>query len=153
VPDEPIRERILQHCENSLRAIDGTEPYWSTLADVERGRPVPGDLKRLAVAFIDEGDEAVSQDTSLLNTRLLPLTVEVRVRSDAGSLPTVGNRMLADVERALTVDPTRGGLAKYTRLTGTSIPLQDEGPGVLASVRAQFEIQFYTRQGNPGSKG
>ncbi len=150
--EEPIRERILQHCEASLRTIDGTGPYHHRLAQVQRGRAVPEDLTKLPAAFLDEGEESVSQDTNLLVTRLLPITVEAWLRSDDGDLPTQANRMLADVERALTADPTRGGLAIRTAALSSSL-VKDEAPGVLASVRLQFEIEFRTLRAEPASKG
>ncbi len=151
-PPEPIRERILQDCEQSLWQIDGSGDYHHALVDVRRGKPVPEDLAELPVAFFDEGDETVAKDTGLLLTRTLPLTVEARLRSADGDLPTQTNRMLADVERALTTDPTRGGLALLTNMTGNSV-VKDEAPGVLASVRVDFEIQYWTRWGDPASTG
>jgi hypothetical protein len=152
MPTDPIRELILQNCVTALWLIDGTGAYYSTLADVQRGASVPDDLTSLPVAFVDEGDEAFVRDTNLLITRTLPVTVEVRVRSADGDLPTVTNRMLADIERAMTSDPTRGGLAKQTIMVGNSIR-KDPAPGVLGSVIVAFEIQFYTLRGNPASKG
>lgn len=154
LPD-PVRERIVQHCETSLWAIDGTGAYYFALADVQRGKiTAPDDLTKLPAASLEEGDEAPTQDTNLLLTHVLPLGIEVWLRSgkDDPPLQTLANRMLADVERALTADPTRGGLAKRTTPVGTS-GVQDAAPGVLTSVLANFEIEYYTRQGDPASTG
>ena len=151
-PTDPIRELILQDCAEALWLIDGTGDYHYALQDVQRGKAVPDDLADLPVAWVDEGVEAVTRDTNLLLTRTLPVTVEVRLRSAAGDLPTVTNRMLADVERAMTDDPTRGGLAIRTDMTGNSV-IRDESPGVLGSVTVEFEIQYWTLRGNPASKG
>lgn len=151
--DEPIRERILQHCETSLRAIDGTGAYHTALAGVARGRQVPKeDPADLPAAFLQEGDESFAQDTNLLVTRTLPVSVEVLLRSTAADLPTLANRAAADVERALTADPTRGGLARRTDITGIAIT-HDEAPGVLASVRCDFTIEYFTLRGDPASTG
>lgn len=151
--EEPIRERILQHCETSLQAIDGTGAYHTALASIARGRQVPKeDPADLPAAFLQEGDEGFTQDTNLLLTRTLPVSVEVLLRSAADNLPTLANRAAADVERALTTDPTRGGLAKRTDITGIAIT-NDEAPGVLASIRCDFVIEYHTLRGNPASKG
>ena len=151
--DESIRERILQHCEMSLHTINGTGPYWLSLAGVERGRQVPlEDPAQLPAAFLNEGDESFTQDTNLLLTRTLPVSVEILLRSAALNLPTLINRAAADVERALTSDPTRGGLAKRTDITGITIT-KDEAPGVLGSVRCDFVVEYTTLRGNPASKG
>jgi hypothetical protein len=152
VADEPIRERILQHCATSLAAINGTGAYHLALARITRGQPVPGDLGDLPAAWLEEGDEPISQDTNRLLTRELPLSVTVWVRSEAGDLPTLTNRALADVERAMLADPTRGGLAKATTMIGNAVT-RDEAPGVLGSARVDFSIQYFTAWGNPASKG
>lgn len=153
MPEEPIRERILQHCETSLGLINGTGPYHYALVSVQRGKAIPPeDLAQLPAAFLDEGEETVTQDTNLLLMRRLQITVEAWLRSDAGALPTGANRLLADLERAVAADPTRGGLAIRTELVGTNI-VADESPGVLASARAEFAIEYWTLKGNPASKG
>ena len=150
--DEPIRERILQHCETSLGAIDGTGQYHTALMTIARGRAVADALPNLPAAFLAEGDERIARDHNLLLTRELDITVEIWVRSAAGNLPTLTNRALADLERALTADPRRGGLAVETDPTG-STSVHDEKPGVLASVQAGFTIQYRTVRGNPASIG
>jgi hypothetical protein len=153
VAEEPIRERILQQCETSLLAINGAGEYHLALATVTRGRPVPPeDPADLPAAFLNEGDESFSQDTNLLLTRTLPVSVDVLLRSAAADLPTLANRAAADCERALTSNPTRGGLANRTEITGITITM-DEAPGVLASVRCDFVIEYRTLRGNPASKG
>jgi hypothetical protein len=113
---------------------------------------VPDDSVKLPAAFLHEGDESYAQDINLLLTRELPVTVEARLRSDTGNLPTLANRMLADLERAITSGPTQDGLAVSTELTGSSI-VYDEAPGVLASVRCEFLVSYRTVRGNPANKG
>jgi len=153
VAEESIQERNLQHLKDSLWAIDGTGAYFHKLESVERGKPdVPEDLTQLPAAFLAAGDETVVQETNLLLTRRLPVTVEAWVRSAAGDLPTLANRMIADIERALLADPTRGGLAIRTELLGSG-KTPDESPGVLASARVEIAVHYWTLVGNPASVG
>lgn len=153
MPDEPIRERILQHCEASLALIDGAGAYHHALADVQRGQAVPDDLTVLPAAFLQEGDEdEPEQDTNLLLRWTLPITVEGWLRSAEGNLPTLANRLLADMERALTADPTRGGLATKTVVTGRGTTT-DAAPGTMASARLQAVITYHTRRGDPANAG
>ncbi len=150
---EPIRELILQDCESSLGAIDGTGAYHHALVSVERGKPaVPEDLKALPAAFIQEGEEMNVQDINLLVSRRLSITVEMWVRSDQDDLPTLTNRALGDLELALMADLTRGGQAIDTEVTGRTVEL-DERPGVLGTARLQCAIDFQTLKKNPASKG
>jgi hypothetical protein len=151
-PSDPIRELVLQDFASSLRAINGTGVYYHALTDVRRGRAVPSDLDSLPIAWVDEGDEAIDRSTGRLLDRTLQVHVEVRLRSSAGDLPTAVNRMIADVERAMTADPKRSTLALRTDMVSNS-NIKDEGPGVLASVTVTFEVEFFTARGNPASKG
>jgi len=143
----------MQDCEAALGLIDGTGAYHHALAAIGRGKAVPPeDLKVLPVAFLDEGEEPITQEENLLLLRRLPITVEAWLTSSEGDLPTQANRLLADIERALTADPTRGGLATRTDVIAAGVTL-DESPGVLGSARAQFTIEYRTLRGNPASKG
>jgi hypothetical protein len=153
MPSDPIRELILQDCAAALWLIDGTGAYYSTLADVQRGKAVPNMEDPLPVAFLDEGDEdQPEEDTNLLLKWSLPIAVKGWLRSADESLHTLANRLLADIERAICADPTRGGLAKRITITSRGITT-DEAPGTLASVQVQFLVQYYTLRGNPASKG
>ena len=147
---EPVRELIVQDCVTSLLAVNGTGDYWSILLDAVRGKLDPESPP--LTPFIDEGDEQTAPGNNPQISHTLPITVEVVVQSDDGQdLPTLVNRLIADLERALTGSETsrsRGGRATTTTMTGNSCTL-DPPPGVLASVRAQFEVQYLTRLGQP----
>ncbi|MFB3816136.1 MAG: hypothetical protein ACE147_00615 [Candidatus Methylomirabilales bacterium] len=154
MPDDPIRERILQHCEASLALIDGASAYHHALAAVHRGAPpAPEDLTQLPAVWLQEGDEDEPPEDNWLLTWELPLTVDGWCRAaDGANLPTLANRLLADMERALMVDQTRGGLARRTRITGRSITV-DAVPGTMASARLQAVITYHTRRGDPANAG
>ena len=146
---EPVRELIVQDCVTSLLAINGTGDYWSILLDAVRGKLDPESPP--LTPFIDEGDEQTAPGNNPQVSHVLPITVEVVIQSADGDLPTLVNRLIADLERALTGSETsrsRGGRATTTTLTGNSRTL-DPPPGVLASIRVQFEITYLTRLGQP----
>jgi hypothetical protein len=155
VASEPIQERILQDLEASLRLVNGTGAYHHVLVTIlERGAPWPEALDQLPAARVLEGDEAATLGATGLVARQLPVTVEARLAlpEPGRNLRTEAGRLIADLERAVTADPRRGGLAVDTFLTGNS-RLIDEEPGPLAEVRVEFLVQYRTRHGDPATAG
>lgn len=148
---EPIREQILEQIVTTFRGLDGTDPYWSTLVAVRRGKARPDDLSTLPRAYVTEGEETITPDMPSLDRTLL-VQVEAWLRSSENDLPTLANRMLADLERILTADPTRGGLALETILVEDRIET-DEDPGTLAAVVARFSVRYFTAYGDPSTQG
>jgi hypothetical protein len=151
--NDPIRERILQHCLDSLAAINGGFPYRSELAvPSRRGHPTAATLATLPAAFLWGGEEDLARVPNAKLSRTFTLHVEAWLRSTADELPMLAEYLLADVERALTDDPTRGGLATATTMTHNDI-LTDEDPGVLARILADFLITYRTTFGSPEQAG
>ncbi len=147
---DSVRERIMEHCKTSVLGINGAGAYHLAMATVRRGELTPDDP--LPATGLSEGEETVTEGPSGLLTRILPVAVEARAQSVDVELPTLANRLLADVERSMLSDPTRGGLAVDTRMTENTA-LIDEAPGVLASVRVSFEVHYRTRRGDPSAVG
>ncbi len=157
-PADPIREQIAANRATALEAIDGTGAYHNALAiDPVRG-PAPAspeDLTELPVVYLQDGDEGnPDEGTGGLLRWTLPLTVEgwLRAGDATTGLPTLANRLLADIERAMMTSPTCEGLAKKLVITGRSTTV-DVPPGSLATVRVTFEVQYTTKIGDPASKG
>ena len=154
--DEPIRERILQHCKTSLLGMQQTSDFHFSPKSVTRGRanPDPTKLGELPAIFFTEDDEGIEEGPNPVLSRTLPIMVEAWVQSDYEELATMANRMLADLERSMTCEAnrTRGDLAIGTRITGNRIRI-DEPPGSLASVQADFEIRYQTVEGDPSAIG
>lgn len=150
---ESIRELILQQCETTLAAVNGTGVYHCALETVDRGQGPPSNLDRLPAVRIAEGDEGSVDGPDPLITLRLPITVTgwVHVDDDGGvSLPTLRNRIRQDIQTALLADWTRGGLAVNTRYTGSRTPVDDD-PDTLGSVEVTFEILYRTRHNDPAA--
>lgn len=153
---ESIRERILQHVETTLAAITGTGEYHTRLETLARGQAEPSNLDQLPAVRIAEGEEVVEEGNNPCVTRTLSVLIRswVSVPADdpSASLPTLHNRLQADIERALLADPTRGGLAIVTSLMG-SLPMEDEDRDVTGGVSQEFQIQYQTLRNDPASLG
>lgn len=153
---ESIRERILQHVETSLAVIDGTGEYHTAVATIARGQADPSNLDELPAIRVTEGEEVLLEGSYPCVTRTLSVLVRswVRVLDDRPDLmlPTLQNRLQADIERALLADPTRGGLAIVTSLMG-SIPHEDEARDETGSVTQEFQVQYQTLRADPAVLG
>jgi len=151
---ESIRERILQDVETSLAAITGTGEYHIALAEdgVDRGQLPPSNLDRLPALRVSEGEEEVIEGPTPYITRMLSVTVRGWISVPDESLdvplPTLANRLMADIERAMLAGPTRGGLAQDTILVGSLIHDDDE-KDVIGSVSVTFRVQYRTLRNNP----
>lgn len=153
-----IRERILAHVATSLALINGAGAYTHALAPtaIARGKASADVLDAaLPAAWIDVGDEDVLRVPNGKLSRTLPVAVEAWIKAPAAQLeelPTLAEAMLADLERALTADGTRGGLATSTVLTATRV-LVDSPPGTLAQVLITVTVAFRTVIGSPEQAG
>lgn len=150
--NEPIRERILQDIAAALGLVAGQGAYHHQLVSVVRAAaPAPAALDVLPGAWITEGEETLAPGPLPRLTRHLAVTVEALLGAtdskDAG-LATLVNYLLADIERALTADPQRGGLAVDTAPVSNAVTLDPE-PGVLAAVTVTFLVHYRTRYGAP----
>jgi hypothetical protein len=153
---ESIRERIVQHVETSLSVITGTGEYHTAVATIARGQAEPSNLDELPAIRITEGEETVREGNYPCVTRWLSIQIRSWARVDPDlpdvSLPTVQNRLQADIERALLADPTRGGVAITTNLMG-SVPNDDEARDETGSVTQEFQVQYQTLRADPASLG
>jgi hypothetical protein len=153
VASEPIQERIIQDVEASLALINGAGAYHYALTTIlERGDEWPEKLDQLPAAGIRAvGKEVCTLGPGGLVTRHLPLTAEARLQTDEDP-DTAASRLIADLERAVTADPRRAGLAIDTNMTGNERTITPT-PGVLVEVEIELLVHYRTRQGDPATAG
>mgnify|MGYP001293408630 CR=1 FL=1 len=110
-------------------------------------------LDGLPAVRLAEGPEAVTQGPVPLVSRQLELLVRGWIRCELDGmtdLATVRTRLQQDVETAILTDPTRGGLAVDTWLTGARA-LEDPEPDQLAALEVTFLVLYRTRYNDPTS--
>lgn len=146
---EPIIENISANIATTLAGVTVANGYHQTLT-VQRARrsnfDITGEIDYTAV--IMQRDETEKESAPLCKTdRSINYEVAVLVRNDDRStdaMDTRKNRVRADIEKALCVDPTRGGYAIDTVLQ----PPENYTDGISV----KFEVWYRTNANNPYSQ-
>ncbi len=157
MPTEPREYRIVRNLQAALAAMTVAGGYFydvtSTVVKLDPDHDVAA-LKRPDVPrpflILDVAKEKWIYEPANELKLVLPVMVHWIGESD----PTVDEaRMLmfyracADVEQAIAIDLSRGGLATDTRITGRQLVENVEGPEVWAQI--QTEIQLRRTFGQP----
>jgi hypothetical protein len=117
---EPKSELILQNLKTSLQGIDGSDPYWTTVASVRLTPSVPQDLEgeeKPGLLIIPSGEPTVIEHKPDYHDRRVMhvgiIGVLSRAKSDDG---TALRRLMKDISVAVMADVTRGGNATMTKV-------------------------------------
>ena len=146
-----IRSRILQNLQATVEAIDKADVYhFDWLNAYTRTRPIP-EFKGYPSCNLSDAGQNYVDGASFCTHKSWSVRIDAAhrvVEEDGDDGQTVADQLLEDLERALLVDPTRGGLAVDTRLTNarTSQPAA-MAPTVVASLT--FLVTYRTQYGNP----
>ena len=148
---ESVRESILVNVLSAVAAINGLSPFETALKKRSRDFLPPEKLNSsdYPALFITGGNE--SKEFGVYKRMRAKLTVELRgfVRRRAGvPLSTDVNALMADAERAVMSDTTRGGLALVTTpldATVDEVSIADDIGGFLLP----FEVDYFYDIGSP----
>lgn len=144
---ESVREQILARIATVLGGITGFSGLVVTRNPQEAQVSYP-------CLCIHDSDETIDEGNFQgVANRVMQPRVEGFVQQSGNSLTNIGteiNRLYAAVETALLADRTLNGLAVDTRITGCVV-VNDEGEGrqPTAAFEATFEVQYWTRSGDP----
>jgi hypothetical protein len=154
---EPISYRIVQHLQTALRAISVAGGYHYDVESVavkldpnqaNDAVHAPGGPRPLLLIQVDP-ERRQYQPASELR-QVLPVVVHWVQESDAtddNSRMRAFFRGCADVEQAITVDISRGGLAVDTRIVRCVNDDSLDGSQVWA--RVEVEIALFRQYGRP----
>ena len=142
---DSIRELIIKNIKTTLEGITTGAVYNNTAASVQRFRQSGQSQVAFPMVIIREGAET-SKDVPLgkithhLIIDLLLIVVHDE-SSDARQSDEVMNSFLADVQKAMLADRTRGGHAVETNLQGSE-PLDVEDAQRDIEQVVSFEVQY-----------
>ena len=149
----------MKHIQAALEGITVANGYDNTLNAVERLLQ-RGQSSQPPMAYVLEGDDTASTGPLAgpfdLLSRDLQVGVVLMVQQDddvdARSASEAMNSLVADVQRVMQVDTTRGGLALDTEETAVS-PIQvDEGLPILSATVA-YRVTYRHRRNDPSIPG
>lgn len=148
---ESVREKIMQHIQDTLEWITVENGYSNTLRSVQRFRQDGQELANLPAAILIEGSDDVESNGPLeLTSRSLMVSVVLIHRqdtdTDARAASELMNSLLADVQRAMQVDHTRGGVALDTTEIGIGELNVEEGqPELVQSIAYRIAYRHERR--------
>lgn len=141
---DSVRERIVQHIVTTLQGVTVANGYGHTLASVQRFHQGGQSTAETPLCVVMEGDDTVEQDGPLagaygLTSRTLTVSLVLihqhDVEGDARSSAEVMAALVQDIQKAMLVDHSRGGLALNTEELGVSeLDVQDGQPELVHTV-------------------
>ena len=138
-----VRKQIRDNAVSTLMGLTttGARVYASRVHPNEAAN-----LPALCVYTINETSELIAMNENQLR-RSLDLVVEGYARAKADLDDTL-DTIATEVEEALAIDPTRGGIAHKTVITDTEVSLSDEGNQPIGVIRMLFQIDYVTSSGD-----
>lgn len=147
-----IREQILVHIETTLRSVTTAAGYEVTFVNVERARLSPVNEEATPPwVWIFEGEE--NKTSSPLGYETADLSISIEAWTSKWQNPSTSvNAILASIQKAIAVDPTRGGKAIDTLETGNSFLYGDVGMEEIAGCMVNVTIKYRHKYGDPYSQ-
>lgn len=159
--DDSVRERIVKQIQATLEGITVGNGYGQSMVSVQRFMQGGQETSQTPTCVLMEGDDSVDMEGPLagsfsLTSRTMNVSVVVVHQQDdsvdSRSAAEVMNALVADVQKALQVDPTRGGLALDTMEVGLGELDAHEGQPELIQAVA-FRIKYRHRRTDPTIAG
>jgi hypothetical protein len=149
MPDS-IREKILANLKAALEGITAANGYNYTVNRVDRIRSNPINHPVYPSINIWEQGMESEIDPKGFNTKKLDLVLELWTIAGGEDLSQVINKHLADVEKAVVTDTTRGGNAIDTWYTGDEVLLTN-GDQLMIGAYCFITVKYRTNFFDPES--
>jgi len=141
-----VREQIIANIATALGDITTGNGYENTLVSVQRFMQGGLTVAQVPTAVVNFEDERKSQGPTERADCELSISIDLFAVHDqdvvSGSTATVVDSLAADVEKAVMVDPTRGGLARTCEIESIHpFRLAESQPYVGATVSVRIRYQ------------
>lgn len=151
-----VRENIFVNLKTVLATITVANGYANTIASVQRWLQHGNLLKSAPAVIIKAGPETKSPARSYnLTDCHLSVMLDLWIREAETSTDdseVVMNSLFCDIEKALTLDITRGGYARDTRIVSAT-PFETMEGEPLFGLAIELEIIYAHKQTDPFTKG
>ena len=138
-----VRKQIRDHVITTVTGLTttGTRVFASRVYPNEAAK-----LPLLCVYSLNEASELIAMNGNQL-LRSLEIVVEGYAKAKTNLDDTL-DTIAKEVEEALAIDPTRGGLAHKTVINDTEISLSEEGEQPIGVIRMRFQVDYVTTSGD-----
>lgn len=143
-----VRQSIIDNLKDSLEEMREGAGYHY---DWKHVYTFPADVSQYPSTLLTDLEETQEDLAYPLVARFLALEIQGAHRVEPTPLDkpdAAARRMIADIERCVMQDPTRGGLAVDTRLVRTEAPLIFEGTVLTFSY---IEVKYRTNRKDPNA--
>lgn len=150
-----VRELIMKNIVTTLQTITVANGYQNTIASVQRYSAHGNVYKSVPAIIVAEDTENYSYDADPLTTCKLPVVMGVATRhdeSDTHDTNEILNSLLGDIQKAMGVDPRRGGYAVDTQFQSAD-PLEIEEGIPNIGLLITVEIHYRFLNDNPATAG
>lgn len=150
-----VREQILANIQTTLEGVTTGNGYNNTLASVQRWSMHGNSLVDVPCVVINIGAESKLPDPNPLMTCQMRVYMDLWVRQaedDTTPTDTLLNSIFGDIEKALAVDITRGGLAIDTLVTDSVVFETDESQP-HAGLTIEINVNYRHQQNDPETAG
>jgi len=142
-----VRRQIREYFGSYLTGLT------TTGSNVFESRVYPMQSAKLPAILIyttSEASEEVAFSKKRMQERLLDVQVEGYIRAITGFDDKL-DLIASEVETAILADPTLGGLAVNTVLSGTEAEYSGDAEQPVGTIRLTFQVQYRTETGYPDS--
>lgn len=139
---DTIRQRIVDEVDKQFKKIKRTGGYKTDAGHhVFSWRDPPLDKRELPCIVYRDGIESIDIIDNSLESHTLPFEVDLIDLGDTA--PAKVRELIADIIRALGVDPTWNGLAIDTRLTAAGLSTA-EASRKIGQASVNFDVLYRT---------
>lgn len=144
---DSLRERLIANVVTTLTGVTVGNGYASTIAAVTRGQLSPVETFGFPFASVVPTGDVPDYGAQVLR-RVLSLTIMLWIDDTPATAPATLEALLADVEGALSVDFSRGGVAEHTLEQGVQY-IYHPSTERLAGAGITFDIHYRTKLDDP----
>jgi hypothetical protein len=149
-----IREYILQNIKTALEVIRISNGYQVDIDNVQRWEQEGNELRQTPCVVVVPDDETIDDGPDPEVIRHLPVDLVLWYRHDKNKIDCSADEalsmFLADIEKAIMADHTRGGYAVTTSLKGNTPFTTAEGQPFCGFL-VHIEVLYETRYNDPYS--
>lgn len=142
--NDSIRELILQNIKTTLQGITTGAGYNYTVQSVERWKQKGNTTNVSPHIIVHAGPETKNPGPDPQTECDLSLIIEAGYRQDDTDITEsdiIVSKLLADIEKALLADYTRGGYAEETKISG-NIPFEYVEGQPRFGILVQIELKY-----------
>ncbi len=147
---DTIREKILDHVETTMNLIKTSGGYANTIASVQKYKQAGNEYASTPCIIILAGQENLEKQAGFFTRAKFSILLGLVTIAPTDTDATL-NSLLGDIQKALMIDYTRGGIAENTTIQNI-VPYETVEGNSYAGLIITVEIQYVFKTSDPTSQ-